>query len=131
VLNRRSTKTIQGFLHDFLGRFGDDQDEIYSELIDDFMGKWKKKNLSSIKTTSSDIEVDIPPDPIWELKETIANMQFAHEEQCEAINMAMEDQLEIMDDDFTETYIEYSDPMDLSLTVKKIRKFMRKFRMNP
>jgi hypothetical protein len=35
--------------------------------------------------------------------------------------------MEIMEDDFTETYIEYQTPMDLSLTVKKIRMFMRKF----
>jgi hypothetical protein len=74
----KSIKTIRDFLHDFLERFGDDQDEIYSELIDDFMGKWKRKNLSDIEIISSDIEVDIPPDPIEELKETIINMQFAH-----------------------------------------------------
>jgi hypothetical protein len=61
-------------------------------------------------------------------------MQFAHEEQLEAMNeqfVAIEDQLEIMEDDFTETYIEYWTPMDLSLTVKKIGKSMWKFQMNP
>jgi hypothetical protein len=116
----KSIKTIRDFLHDFLERFGDDQDEIYSELVDDFMEKWKRKNLSNIKTTSS--EIDIPPDPIEELNETIINMQFAHEEQLEAMNeqfVAIEDQLEIMEDDFTETYIEYSDPHGLELDSEK------------
>jgi hypothetical protein len=120
----KSIKTIRDFLHDFLERFGDDQDEIYSELVDDFMEKWKRKNLSNIKTTSSDTEVDIPPDPIEELNETIVNMQFAHEEQLEAMNeqfVAIEDQLEIMEDDFTETYIEYSDPHGLELDSEKDR----------
>jgi hypothetical protein len=70
-----SIKTIRDFLHDFLERFGDDRDEIYNELVDDFMEKWKRKNLLAIKTTSSDIEVDTPPDPIEELKEVILNMQ--------------------------------------------------------
>jgi hypothetical protein len=83
--NDKSIKTIRDFLHDFLERFGDDQDEIYSELVDDFMEKWKRKNLSNIKTTSSDIEVDIPPNPIEEFNETITNMQFAHEEPCETM----------------------------------------------
>ena len=69
-----SIKTIQDFLHDFLERFGDDQDEIYNELVDDFMEKWKRKNLLAIKTTNSDIEVDSPPDPIEEFKEIIQNM---------------------------------------------------------
>jgi hypothetical protein len=134
IRNDKSIKTIRDFLHDFLERFGDDQDEIYSELIDDFMGKWKRKNLSNIKTISSDIEVDDPPDPIKELKEIIQNMQFAHEEQCETMNeqfVAIEDQLEVMEDDFTELILNIRTPMNLSLTVKKIRKFMRKFRMNP
>jgi hypothetical protein len=40
-----SIKTIRDFLHAFLERFGDDQDEIYNELVDDFMEKWKRKNL--------------------------------------------------------------------------------------
>jgi hypothetical protein len=118
----KSIRTIQDFLHGFLERFGDDQDEVYNELIDDLMAKWKRKNLSNIKTISSDIEVDIPPDPIKELKETIINMQFAHEEQCEAMDeqfVAIEDQLEIMEDDFTETYIKYSDPHGLELDSEK------------
>jgi hypothetical protein len=59
-----SIKTIRDFLHDFLERFGDDQDEIYNELVDDFMEKWKRKNLPDIKTISSDIMIDSPPDPI-------------------------------------------------------------------
>jgi hypothetical protein len=71
-----SIKTIRDFLHDFLERFGDDQDEIYNELVDDFMEKWKRKNLPDIKTISSDIMIDSPPDPIEELKEIIMNMQF-------------------------------------------------------
>jgi hypothetical protein len=118
----KSIKTIRDFLHDFLERFGDDQDEIYSELIDDFMGKWKRKNLSNIETIISDIEVDIPPDPIEELKETIINMQFAHEEQCETMNeqfVAIKDQLEVIEDNFTETYIECPDPHELELDSEK------------
>jgi hypothetical protein len=86
------------------------------------MEKWKRKNLSNIKTTNSDTEVDIPPDPIEELNETIINMQLAHEEQLEAMNeqfVAIEDQLEIMEDDFTETYIEYLDPHGLELDSEK------------
>jgi hypothetical protein len=114
--NDKSIKNIRDFLHDFLERFGDDQDEIYSELVDDFMGKWKRKNLSNIKTISSDIEVDDPPNPNEEFKETITNMQYAHEEPCETI----EDQLEIMEDDFTETYINL-DPHGLELDREKDR----------
>jgi hypothetical protein len=122
--NEKSIKNIQDFLHDFLERFGDDQDEIYSELIDDFMGKWKRRNLSNIDAISSDIEVDDPPDPIEELKETITNMQFSQEEPCEAMNeqfVAIEDKLEIMEDDFTETYFEYLDPHGLELDSEKDR----------
>jgi hypothetical protein len=66
-----SIKTIQEILHDFLEIFGDDRDEIYNELIDDFMGKWKSKNLPDIEMISSDLEIDTPPDPIEELKEII------------------------------------------------------------
>jgi hypothetical protein len=106
----KSIKNIRDFLHDILERFGDDQDEVYSELVDDFMGKWKKRNLSNIKTTSSDIEVDIPLDPINELSEITLNMQLAHDEQCETIEC-----------DFTETYIEYSDPHGLELDSEKDR----------
>jgi hypothetical protein len=118
----KSIKTIRDFLHDFLESFGDDQDEIYSELIDDFMGKWKRKNLSDIETISLDVEVGIPPDPIEDLKQTIINMQYAHAEQCETINeqfMAMEDQFEIMEANFTKTYIEYPDPRELELDNEK------------
>jgi hypothetical protein len=86
------------------------------------MGKWKRKNLSDIATINSNIEVDIPPDPIEELKETIINMQYAHAEHCETINeqfMAMEDQFEIMEANFTETYIEYPEPHELELDSEK------------
>jgi hypothetical protein len=86
------------------------------------MGKWKRKNLSNIKTISSDIEVDIPPDPIKELKETIINMQFAQDEHCETMNeqfVALEDQLEVIEDNFTETYVEYVDPHGLELDNEK------------
>jgi hypothetical protein len=121
--NEKSIKTIRGFLHDFLERFGDDQDEIYSELIDDFMGKWKRRNLSNIDTISSDIEVDDPPNPIEEFNETVQNIQPSQDEPCETENeqfLAIEDQLEIMEDDFTETYI-YSDPHGLELDSEKDR----------
>jgi hypothetical protein len=76
-------KTIRDLLHAFLDRFGDDRDEIHNELVDDFVEKWKRKNLLAIETISSDIEVDTPPDPIEELKEKILNMQYAHAKQCE------------------------------------------------
>jgi hypothetical protein len=118
----KSIKTIRGFLHDFLERFGDDQDEMYSELIDDFMGKWKRKNLSNIETISSDIEVDAPSDPIKEINEIVQNMQPSQEKPCESMNeqfVAMEDQFEIMEDNFTDTYIEYLDPHGLELDSEK------------
>jgi hypothetical protein len=54
--------------------FWDDRDEIYNELVDDFVEKWKRKSLPDIETISSDIEIDTPPDPIEELKEIILNM---------------------------------------------------------
>jgi hypothetical protein len=38
------------------------------------METWKRKNLLAIETTSSDIKIDAPPDPIEELKEIILNM---------------------------------------------------------
>ena len=75
----KSIKTIRDFLHEFLEIFRDDQNEIYNELVDDFMEKWKRKNLLDINTISSDIEEYIPPDPIKELKEILLNMQWAHE----------------------------------------------------
>jgi hypothetical protein len=117
-----SIKTIREFLHDFLERFGDDQDEIYNELVDDFMEKWKRKIFPDIETTNSDIEIDTSPDPIEELKEIIPNMQYAHNKQCEAINeqfMAMEDQFKIMEVDFTKTYVDYLDPHELELDNEK------------
>jgi hypothetical protein len=33
--------------------------------------------------------------------------------------MTLEDQLEVMEDDFTETYIEYLDPLELKIDNKK------------
>jgi hypothetical protein len=110
-------KTIQDLLHAFLERFGDDQDEIYNELVDDFMEKWKRKNLPDIETISSDIEIDTPPDPIEELKEIIMNMQYAHTKQLEAI----EDQLEIMEARLVEdeACIEYLNPIELELHNEK------------
>jgi hypothetical protein len=82
----------------------------------------EEKNLSNIKTISSDIEVDAPSNPIEEFNETVQNMQPSQEEPCETINeqfVAIEDQLEIMEDDFTETYIEYLDPHGLELDSEK------------
>jgi hypothetical protein len=38
------------------------------------MEKWKRKNLPDIKTISSDIMIDSPPDPIEELTEMIQNV---------------------------------------------------------
>jgi hypothetical protein len=87
-----SIEIVRDFLHDFLERFGDDRDEIYNELVDDFMKK-RRKNLLAIATTNSNIEVDSPPDPIEELKEIILNMQYAHAKQCEAYNWPMQNNL--------------------------------------
>jgi hypothetical protein len=85
---------------------------------------WKHggENLPNIKTISSDIEVDAPSNPIEELNEITQNIQPSQEEPCEAMNeqfVAIEDQLEVMEDDFTETYIEYSDPHELELDSEK------------
>jgi hypothetical protein len=102
--------------------FGHDRDEVYNELVDDFMETWKRKNLLDIKTISSDIEVDSPPDPIEELKEIIQNMQLSQEEQCEAMKNNLwpwKINWRIMEDDFTETYIEYPDPLELELDSEK------------
>jgi hypothetical protein len=58
-------------------------------------------------------EVDIPSNPIEEFNETVQNIQPSQEEPCETENeqsLAIEDQLEIMEDDFTETYIEFRPP---------------------
>jgi hypothetical protein len=65
---------------------------------------------------------DIPSNPIEEFNETVQNIQPSQEEPCETENeqsLAIEDQLEIMEDDFTETYIEYSDPHGLELDSEK------------
>jgi hypothetical protein len=97
-------KNIHDLLHAFLKQFGRHQQEVHDELVDIFMGSWEYKNMSYIETISSDSEVDIPSNPIEELDET-----------CETI----EDRSEIMEDDFTETYIEYLDPHGLELDNEK------------
>jgi hypothetical protein len=98
------------------------------ELVDDFMERWKGKNLQDMDTISSDIEEDTPPDPIKELKEIILNMQIAHAKQCEAIQIAHAKQFEAMNEQLTamearlaedETYIEYPDPLELELDNEK------------
>jgi hypothetical protein len=58
-----------------LDKFGRGQQELHNGLVDIFMETWRNKNLSYIETISSDIEVDIPPNPIEELNEIIQNMQ--------------------------------------------------------
>jgi hypothetical protein len=78
-------KTIRDLLDAFLNKFGRSQQEVHDELVDIFMETWKNKNLSYIETTSSDIEVDIPSNPIEEFNEIVQNMQFAHDEQCETM----------------------------------------------
>jgi hypothetical protein len=60
-----------------LERFGHDQNEVYNELVDDFMETWRRKNLPNIKTISSGIKIDAPPNPIEELNEEIQNMHDA------------------------------------------------------
>jgi hypothetical protein len=120
----KSFKTIQELLHAFLDMFGYGQQELHDELVDNFMETWRKKNLSYMETISSDSEVDIPSNPIEEFNETVQNIQPSQEEPCETENeqfLAIEDQLEIMEDDFTETYIEYSDPHGLELDSEKDR----------
>jgi hypothetical protein len=115
-------KTIRDLLHAFLNLFGRSQQEIHNELVDNFMETWRRKNLPNIKTISSDIEVDAPSDPIKELNEIVQNMQPSQEEPCEAMNeqfVAIEDQLEVIEDNFTETYIEYPDPHELELDSEK------------
>jgi hypothetical protein len=132
-LKDKKFKTIRDLLHAFLEVFGHARDEFCNELVDDFMEKWKRKNLLAIETTSLDIKMDAPPNPIEELKEIILNMQYSHTKQLEAMQlaharqveamneqlMAMEDQLDIMENDFTETYIEYPDPLELELDSEK------------
>jgi hypothetical protein len=118
----KSFNTIQELLHAFLDMFGYGQQELHDELVDNFMETWRKKNLSYMETISSDSEADIPSDPIEEINEVIQNMQPSQEEPCETENeqfVAIEDQLEIMEDDCTETYIEYSDPHGLELDSEK------------
>jgi hypothetical protein len=118
----KSFRTIQELLHAFLDMFGHGQQEVHDELVGNFMETWRKKNLSYIETISSDIEADIPSNPIEEFNETVQNIQPSQEEPYETENeqfWAIDDQLEIMDDDFTETYIEYVDPHGLELNSEK------------
>jgi hypothetical protein len=118
----KTFKTIQDLLHAFLNLFGRSQHEIHNELVDGFMETWKRKNLPNIKTISLDIEDGSPPDPIKEIDEMVHNIQFPHKEQCEAMNeqfVALEDQLEVIEDDFTETYVDYPDPHELELDSEK------------
>jgi hypothetical protein len=115
-------KNIRDLLHVFLNLFGCNQQELHNELVDNFMETWRNKNLPNIETVSSDMEIGAPSDPIKELNEITQNIQPSQEEPCEAINeqfVAIEDQLEVMEDDFTETYIEYSDPHELELDSEK------------
>jgi hypothetical protein len=86
------------------------------------METWRNKNLPNIETISSDSKLIFHQDPIEEFNEIIQNIQPSQEEPCETMNeqfVAIEDQLEIMEDDFTETYIEYSDPHGLELDSEK------------
>jgi hypothetical protein len=117
----------------FCMTFWKDLGIIYNELVDDFMEKWRK-NLLAIKTTISDVEIDSPPDPIEELKDIILNMQYAHTKQCEAMNeqfMAIEDQIEILEANFIDTYGEYLDPHKIELDSEKDKEVHRENQMNP
>jgi hypothetical protein len=117
-------KTIQDLLHAFLNLFGRSQREVHNELVDNFMETWRRKNIPNIKTISSDIEVDAPSNPIEELNEITQNIQPSQEEPCEATKeqfVAIEDQLEIIGNDFSETYIEYVDPHGLELDSEKFK----------
>jgi hypothetical protein len=67
------------------------------------------------------------------------NMHYAHAKQCEAIQLAhakqfeamneqltaIEDQFEIMEANFTETYVEYPDPLELELHSEKDKEVHR------
>jgi hypothetical protein len=79
----KTFKTIRELLHAFLNMFGRGQQELHSELVENFMETWRNKNLSYIETISSDIEVDIPSNPIKEINEVVQNMQLSQEEPCE------------------------------------------------
>jgi len=91
-------KNIRDLLHAFLEIFGHDRDEVYNELVDDFVEKWKRKNLLAIETTSSDIKIDAPLSSIEELKEIIMNMQYSHTKQLEAMQLAHARQVEAMNE---------------------------------
>jgi hypothetical protein len=109
-------KTIWDFLHAFLEIFGDDWDKNYSELVDGFMEKWKRKNLPDIKTVNSNIRIDTPPDPIKELEEITQTMLFSHTDQLEAMETPFAED---------ETCIEYPDPIELELHNEKDRELHR------
>jgi hypothetical protein len=84
--NDKKFKTMRDLLFSFLYGFGRNRNSVYNELVDDFMETWERKNLLSTRTTNSDTEVDSPPDPIKEINEVVQNIQFPHEERCEAMN---------------------------------------------
>jgi hypothetical protein len=96
-----------------LKRFLDEVNMFAHESDDDFMERWRGKNLPDMDTINSDTEEDTPPDSIKELKEIILNMHYAHTRQFEAMKL----QLDIMEARLTEneTYIEYPDPLELEL----------------
>ena len=70
-------KTIRDLLHAFLNLFGRSPQEIHNELVDNFMETWRRKNLPNIKTISSYLEVDAPPNTIKKLNEITQSMQFS------------------------------------------------------
>jgi hypothetical protein len=66
-------------------------------------------------------------DPIKEPIEIIQSMHFSHAQQCKAIQLDMEDQLNIMEARFAdeETCIEYPDLIELELHSEKEREVYR------
>jgi hypothetical protein len=100
-----------------LKRFLHEVNMFAHESNDDFMERWRGKNLPDMDTINSDTEEDTPPDPIKELKEIILNMHYAHTKQFEAMNL----QLDIMEARLAEdeAYIEYPDPLELELDSEK------------
>ena len=70
----KTFKTIRELLHAFLNMFGRGQQELHSELVENFMEMWRKKNLSYIEAINSGSEVDIPSNPIEEFNETVQNI---------------------------------------------------------
>jgi hypothetical protein len=66
------------------------------ESDDDFMERWRGKNLPDMDTINSDTEEDTQPDLIKELKEIIMNMHYVHTKQLEAMRLAHAKQFEAM-----------------------------------